>query len=98
MATATHGAREIVRNWHPQLVQTLIHAFEVHLDMVVSMGEDGKTATPASPTALDEQMGKRVRAHGARMAKQEKHFGVTTAADRCRRAGGVQQEGRQVRR
>ncbi|CAK0813185.1 unnamed protein product, partial [Prorocentrum cordatum] len=87
LAMATHGVREFVQYWHSQLVQTLINMFEVVLDMRVSRGEGGKTVTLASTSALNAELGKRIRTHGVRMVKEEKHLGVTTAAGRYRRVG-----------
>ncbi|CAK0805345.1 unnamed protein product, partial [Prorocentrum cordatum] len=87
LAVATKGLREFVRYWHPHLVQALIYMFEVTLDMVVSKGEQGKTVTLASTTPLQDELTKRIRPLGVRMAKEEKHLGVTTAAGRRRRVG-----------
>ena len=80
---------QFAQYWHPLLVQTLqtlIHMFEVTLDMVVSKGEQGRTVTMALTTLLQDELTKRITPLGARMVK-EKHLGVTTAAGRRRRVG-----------
>ncbi|CAK0855147.1 unnamed protein product, partial [Prorocentrum cordatum] len=69
LAMATHGVGEFVQCWHSQLVQTLINMFEVVLDMRVSRGEGGNAVALASTSALNAELGKRVRTRGVRAVK-----------------------------
>ena len=89
LAVATHGPRTFVAHWHAALVQTLVHMFEMKLDMVVSKGEQGKTITMTSNPELYDTIGRRIKAMGLRMASTGNHLGVTTAAGRRRRVTAV---------
>ncbi|CAK0854507.1 unnamed protein product, partial [Prorocentrum cordatum] len=89
LAVATKGLKEFAQYWHPLLLQALIDMFEATLDMVVSQGEQGKTVAMASTTPLHDEFTRRIRALGARMAKEKKHLGATgQRGDVAGRAGG----------
>ncbi|CAK0889979.1 unnamed protein product, partial [Prorocentrum cordatum] len=67
-----------------EVAQRLIDMFE-GLDMKVPEGAEGKTATVASATALQDGLAKRVRPMGVRMARHAGHLGVATAIIRLGR-------------
>ncbi|CAK0909131.1 unnamed protein product, partial [Prorocentrum cordatum] len=89
LAMATYGRHECVDEVHPRFIEAVVIMFETTLDMAVSRGAEGKTATLASSTALGQHINKSTRHLGVRVAKHGKHLGVTATACRRRRVAAI---------